>query len=117
MSRARHLAQLQRLETIAGLLKDGALSDLARASQACEATRQKLRDLAAPMPAESSLPVAALEQAALRYQRWSEPRRMQLNEQLALQIATRLECERIARRSLGRAEVIGKLASGAPRRK
>lgn len=103
------LGQLRKMAKIAVLLKETALADLASAAQACEATRLKLQGLEAPLPQESPLPISVLESAALLHRRWSEPRRMRLNEQLALEMAARLEAEAKARKALGRAEVIAKL--------
>lgn len=103
------LKRLEKLSTIAELVKDAALGDLARAVQLCEATRRNLRALEAPMPPDALLPLPVLESAALMHQRWSEPRRRRLLEDLALQTAKRIECEAIARRALGRAEVISQL--------
>lgn len=105
----KQLGQLKRMARIADLLKEAALADLARAALACEATRLKLQGLEAPLPKDSPLPMPVLESAALLYRRWSEPRRMRLHEQLALETAARLEAEAKARKALGRAEVIAKL--------
>lgn len=103
------LIRLGKLSRIADLVKDAALGDLARASQACSETRQRLQALEPSPPAETSLPLGALENAALLHERWAEPRRRRLLEELALQTARRLDCEAVARRALGRADVVHKL--------
>ena len=105
MSRAR----LERLASLAGLVRDAALADLSREVQACADLRLRIAALDTVRPAEPVVDLAAMEGAVLRHERWAASRRRLLNEQLALRTAARLELEARARAAFGRAQVLDRL--------
>lgn len=104
--------RLARLAELAGLVRDARLADLSRHVQAMAETRDRLSALSVPMPADPDLPLHRIELAALQHDRWAAPRRMMLNERLALQAAARIEAESKARAAFGRALVLGRLVEG-----
>jgi hypothetical protein len=97
-------ADLARLSSLAGLIRDRDLAALSAARAAREATQARLAGLAAG-PAEGVSPVAAA-QSALLYQRWVDRTRAELNLQLARDTAAWLEAQAAARRAFGRAAVL-----------
>ncbi len=101
--------RLKRLAELAALIRDARLAELSAHVQTCARIRDRLSGLAAPIPQGSDLPATALETAALRHDRWAAPRRMSLNEQLAMETARRMAAEMQARAAFGRAQVLAQL--------
>jgi hypothetical protein len=97
------------LVTVSQLLLDLKLAELSRTTQACAESRERLAGLAAPVP-DSDLPVAAMAQAALLYDRWAEARRAEINLKLARQTVEWIEARNQARQAFGRAEALRRLA-------
>lgn len=104
MSRARDLDCLMAL---AAMVREARRSDLARAMQAREATRAHIAAL--DRPAVSALDPLAEAQAALRYGRWADARRAELNLSLARQTAAWIDARGAAAKATARADVIGDL--------
>jgi hypothetical protein len=102
--------RLRPLVDIAGLMRDEALAGLSREVQACADLRARLAALEAGRPADPVVSPAALDAAVLLHERWVASRRRQLNEQLALRTAARLEAETKARAAFGRAQVLERLS-------
>jgi hypothetical protein len=107
--------RLKRLADLAGLIRDAKLAELSQHVQVCAQIRDRIAGLDAPVPTGSDLPVSALQAAALRHDRWAAPRRMALNERLALVMAQRMTIEAQARIAFGRAQILEQLQTRQPR--
>lgn len=104
MSRA---GDLQRLLALAEMVREARRAALARAMAAREETRARLTALDRPGPADLD-PLAAA-QAALRYGRWADARRAELNLGLARQTAAWIDARGDAALATARTDVIGAL--------
>lgn len=111
MTRQRSLDPLVR---ISGLMLEIRLSELHRIAKARAESQARLAGLATP-PAEMDLPLAAAEQARLRYEGWAEARRAEINLTLSRQTAEWIEAKQTARRTFGRAEALRSLYDRASR--
>jgi hypothetical protein len=98
-------AKLEPLLAVSGLILDARLSTLDRAARACNDSRARLADLARPSDS-AELPLTVAAQAALRYERWAEARRAEINLTLARQTAEWLTARDEARLAFGRAEAL-----------
>ena len=96
--------QLVRLRQISGLILDLRLSELHTAARARAQSLDRLAGLAVPQA--SDLPPIAAAQAGLRYQRWADARRAEINIQLARQTADWLEAQATARRAFGQSQAL-----------
>lgn len=103
--------QMKRLEQIAGLMFDSRLAELQHAAAARAETEARLAGLAAPDVVEGSLPQVSAELAALRYQRWADARRAELNLTLARQTANWLEARDAARLAFGKTQALAAVAA------
>jgi hypothetical protein len=102
-------AKLARLEQISRLLRDIGLSKL----QQTALERQKSLDALARLDGVTSGGADGLLEAnvRLRYERWADMRRRDINLQLAEQTAKWLDAKRAARHDFGRYESLQKLSS------
>lgn len=100
--------ELDRLAALARMVSQARLAELERAARARDESREKFAALNRPLPEGADL--LALAPVALRYDRWAEARRREINLVLARQTATWLQALEVARGAFGRAEVLRKLA-------
>jgi hypothetical protein len=96
-----------RLATLADLVLQDRLVRLRTAAAAREQTAAQIAALA-EAPAEGLAPLVAAQQS-LRYQRWADARRLELNLVLARQTAVWMTAQGAATVAFGRAQVIDKL--------
>lgn len=96
--------QMARLEQVSRLVLDLRLADLHRTARQRQASLKMLEDMAAAPAAD--LPPVAAAQADLRYQRWVEARRAEINLTLARQTADWLEAQAAARRAFGQTQAL-----------
>ncbi|TVS02004.1 MAG: hypothetical protein EA407_10455 [Rhodobacteraceae bacterium] len=97
---------LNRLQVLAQMVHDHELARTSRLSGARATTREKLDQLAAPVPLASDPALFAARQAHLQ---WAAGQRMMLNQRLALETARLIEQRRKTARSLGRLEALKRL--------
>lgn len=98
--------QMRRLQQVADLLFDAKLAGLKAAARAMQETKDHLADLvAAPAPSDD-LPQIALAVAGLRYERWADGRRADLNLTLARQTAEWLNARDAARLAFGKTQAL-----------
>lgn len=93
--------QLDQLQQIAGLLLDSRLAQLKICARAMQETKDNISGLAA-LPAQPGDLAAAV--AELRYQRWADVRRAELNLTLARQTASWLDAQADARNAFGKTQ-------------
>lgn len=109
MNPAEQRRSLGRLQHLAAMIRDREMAGLRAANLAREASEARLADLAKPMPTMGLDPVmAALTE--IRWQRWADRRRAEINLQLARQI---VECEQMRDRAchaFARTEVLRRLS-------
>lgn len=98
--------QMQRLQQVAGLLFDSKLLDLKATARAMQQTKEHLADLVAGPVAPDDLPQVALAVAGLRYDRWADVRRAELNLTLARQTAEWLDARDAARLAFGKTQAL-----------
>ncbi len=96
------------LAALADLVLQDRLAKLRSAAAARSQTASKIAALA-ETPAEGLDPLVAAQQS-LRYQRWADMRRQELNLVLARQTAAWMTAHAAASEAFGRAEVIEKLS-------
>lgn len=106
-------SDLQRLMALAGMVREARRAALARAMAAREETRARIAALDRPGPAD--LDPLAEAQAALRYGRWADARRADLNLGLARQTAAWIEARGEAALATARTDVVGALQRDAAR--
>jgi hypothetical protein len=92
------------LVPLAGMIRDLALADVARASAARQRSLDRLVGLEAPA-AEGLDPVDEAR-TALRYQVWADQRRMEILPVLERETEALVQAETEARRAFGRAEAL-----------
>ena len=107
MSRGRK-PDLDRLAALAQMVSQARLAELERAARARAESRARLDALNRPLP-EGADPLA-MAPVALRYNRWAEARRREINLTLARQTAAWLDALDVARDAFGRAEALRRLA-------
>lgn len=105
-----------RLTVIARTISDHALAELARHERECRVTRAHLTALEPVATLQPVVPFSVLATAALHHERWAEPQRIRLNEQLARQTVARIQAEELARQAFGRAQVLKRLIGTARQR-
>jgi len=96
--------QLQRLRQLSGLILDLRLSQLHNAARARALSIKRLAGLDATQ--DNDLPAIAAAQAGLRYQRWADLRRAEINTQLARETAVWLEAQGSARHAFGQLQAL-----------
>ena len=107
--------QMRRLQQVAALLFDSKLTNLKATARAMQQTKDHLADLTArPVPAQD-LPQLAMEIAALRYERWADLRRQDLNLALARQTAAWLDARDAARLAFGKNQALEAIAARLPK--
>jgi len=100
-------ASLQRLTALSDLILDTQLAKLQAAAAERYKSLQRLEDLAAaPSDEANDLTHAA---TLMRYQRWADARRREINLVLARQTAVWMEARQNAQTAFGRAEVLKKI--------
>lgn len=112
--------QMRRLQQVAGLLFDSKLVHLKTAARAMQETKNHLADLVALPALPDELPKIAMHVAELRYERWADMRRVELNLTLARQTAEWLDARDEARLAFGKTQALdavkAKLNAAAARR-
>ena len=112
MKRVDEKRNLTRLQQLATMIRDREMAGLRAAQLAREASEARLADLAKPMPTQDLDPIAAAL-TEIRWQRWADRRRAEINLQLARQI---VECDRMrdgACHAFARSDVLRRLRDDA----
>jgi hypothetical protein len=100
---------LEPLRSIAAILLERDLAAFRAAGRARQESLDRLADLERPSAA-TDLPLAAEAEVALRYGRWADARRSEINMTLARQTATWMEARDAARIALGRTQALDRLS-------
>lgn len=100
--------KLKGLQSLAQIILDARLNDLQAIARAREESLARLADLNRPFAPSDLHPVAAAE-ADLRFQRWADLRRAEVNEALARQNVKMEEVRAEAREAFGRAQALSRL--------
>lgn len=101
--------KIGRLRVLGELLLDARLATLKSAVAARRASLDRLADLDRPDTA-TGLSEMATAEVGLRYQKWADLRRAEINLTLARQTATWIEAREEAARAFGRAQALDRLA-------
>lgn len=102
------------LSRIAGLQKDMRLAELRRAEMERQALLDRIATLAQRPAPPSDLPPAVAEEIALRYDRWADQRRREI-EALLRQKTQECEARKArAREAVGRNDAVGRLIARHP---
>jgi len=109
MNRAEQRQQIDRFRALGDLLLQARLSALQAAAAARTASLDRLADLDRPAPA-TDLPALAAAGVGLRYDRWADQRRAEINLTLARQTATWIEARQAAALAFGRSQALDALA-------
>lgn len=104
---------LERLSRLAQMVLDKDLARVRAAAQVKDASLAALEAIDAPAAPPDGLSPVAAGLAALRYQRWADTRRAEINTRLARQTAEWLEAREKAALAFGRTQALGKLAKQA----
>ena len=111
--------QMRRLQQVAGLMFDSKLADLRAKARAVQQTKDHLTDLVTKPADAPDMPQIATAVAGLRYERWADVRRADLNLTLARQTAEWLDARDAARLAFGKTQALEavktKLLEAAPR--
>lgn len=107
--RADSSANLAALQGLAQLVLDARLSELGALARAREAALTRLADLNRTFDVPDLHPVAAAE-ADLRFQRWADLRRAEVNATIARQNVALEELRAAARLAFGRAAALSRLS-------
>ena len=97
--------QIAQLQVLSQLMLDARLADLHAASRLRAESLARLEALAAPAVATDLSDLAAAE-VGLRYQRWADQRRAEINLTLARQTADWIEKRATAARAFGQTEAL-----------
>lgn len=111
MTPAERRRSLARLQDLAAMIRDREMAALRAATLAREASEARLANLARPLPCPGLYPVAAAL-AEIRWQKWADQRRAEINMQLSRQIVDCNQARAKACDAFARAEVLGKLQRG-----
>ena len=98
--------QLRRLQQVASLMFDSRLAQLKTTARAMQETRDHLANLATAPEESTAMPPIAMAVAALRYYRWTDVRRADLNLTLARQTADWLNAREAARAAFGKTQAL-----------
>ena len=109
MNRPEQRRQIDRLRTLGDLLLDARLAELQTAAAARAASLERLADLDRPAAA-TDLPTLAAAEVGMRYQRWADQRRADINLTLARQTAIWLEARQSAALALGKSQALDGLS-------
>lgn len=107
--------RLRAVQGLAGMVLDARLTELAAIARARDESLAHLAALDCP-PAETDLNPLAAAEALMRYQRWADQRRAEINETLARQSAALEEARARAAQAFGRADVLARLGASRERR-
>lgn len=100
--------KLAQISTLAQLVLDGALADLRKLAHDRDESLARLADLNRPFPESDLHPMAAAE-AEIRFHRWADLRRAEVNLVLARQIVAVEEGRQKAQLAFGRATALTRL--------
>lgn len=101
--------QIARLRQITDLMLDARLADLKTAAAARDTSLDRLADLQRPSLATDLAGLAAAE-VEMRYQRWADQRRAEINLTLARQTAVWLEARDAAAVAFGKSQALDMLS-------
>jgi len=101
--------QITHLRKLTDLLLDARLADLHAAAAARAESLDRLADLERPAKA-SDLPDIAAAEVWMRYQRWADQRRAEINLTLARQTADWIEARQAAALAFGKSQALDGLA-------
>jgi len=107
----KNTASLHRLRSLSTLILDQHLAKLQAAAAERRISLQRLQDLT-PIPAKD-LDDVTRAATLMRYERWADKRRRDINLVLAQQTATWMEARGKAQAAFGRADVLMRLAKSA----
>lgn len=109
-SKQRQIAELKALSQLTRLALEARLTDVRRASRACEVTRGALASLTMPtIEPTDDLPFAVQARTDLLYDRWAEHKRTELNLRLARETVRWMEERAVAATAFGRNDVLGRM--------
>ena len=100
-------ASLDRLTTLSDLILDTQLAKLQASAAERNKSLQRLEDLAAP-PSDDADDIARAA-TLMRYERWADARRREINLVLARQTAVWMEARQNAQMAFGRAAVLKRI--------
>lgn len=103
--------RLGNLQDLAQMVLDAKLADLRLIVRARDASLAHLAELNRPF-AETDLNPIAEAEAAIRFQRWADMRRAEVNQILARQTAMLHEMHSATQTAFGRANALAKLRNG-----
>jgi len=109
MTAAEKSAQIARLCTLTDLMLNASLTSLQSAAAARTASLDRLADLDQTTLA-TDLPNLALAEVEIRYQRWADQRRAEINLTLARQTAAWIEARQAAALAFGKAQALQGMA-------
>ena len=98
--------QIEKLQHVAALLFDSKLAQLKIIAQAKHETEGHLTDLAQGASVTPDMPQISIEVANLRYERWADVRRAELNMTLARQTALWLDARGAAQVAFGKTQAL-----------
>ncbi len=101
-------AKLGQLHALAQMMLDAQLLELRAIARAREESLAHLADLNRPFPPNDLHPVAAAE-AEIRFQRWADQRRAEVNQRLAMQNVQMEEARLAAQMAFGRSSTLARL--------
>ena len=103
--------KLAQLQDLAQIVLDAQLADLRRIARARDDSLAHLADLNRPFAASDLHPVAAAE-AEIRFQRWADLRRAEVNQLLARQNVQMEAARGAAQLAFGRSTALARLRDG-----
>ena len=109
MTPAEQKRSLSRLVSLAEVLLDARLAALHRAAEARNASLARLADLDRPASPRDLPEIAAME-VQMRYQRWADQKRSDINLTLAQQTASWLDARAEAARAFGKSQALAGLS-------
>ena len=109
MNRTETLQQIARLRQLSTLILDARLMELHVAATARQVSLDRLADLDSPAGA-TDLPEMTAIDVSLRYERWADQRRAELNLILARQTVDWIEARQTAALAFGKSEALARLS-------
>jgi len=105
MTGAETTRQIARLRSLTDVMLDVRLAELHAAAAARDASLDRLADLDRPAQA-TGLPDLAAAEVGMRYQRWADQRRAEINLTLARQTAVWIEARQAAALAFGKSQAL-----------
>ncbi len=105
----RDREKLAQIKTLGQLVLDGRLAALERVSRARQLSLDHLTELNRPLLPPTDLSPVVAGEVAMRYQRWADQRRTEINLTLARQTAEWVEARQDAAQAFGRNQALNGL--------